>query len=374
VGLRLWTSPDAAPDANRPGGQMMADQLEAFEAANAGVTVEVRVKKPSGIGGLLDFLRTATVAAPAALPDVIALSRDDLATAVGEGLLRPMGSLIDADSLSDMYPMAMAAAQVGDELYGVPFSADATVLAYNTEIRDAPPVTWTDVLSPTGTFVFPAGDPLGLVTLHQYLALGGGLTDEAGHLALDAGVLAQVLDFYHTAAVAGVVPPPITDYADSAATWIAYREHRATLAATPASLFLRERERAGPTAATVLPTRDGTPLALGSAWSYALVTSDPARQAQAAALLLWLTAPDNLAEWTLAAGVLPPRASALDAWNDPAAAAFGRRVMSVAVLRPDAASLAVFGPAIRQAVTDSILGRATPQAAAERAAAAVAGQ
>jgi hypothetical protein len=48
--------------------------------------------------------------------------------------------------------------------------------------------------------------------------------------------------------------------------------------------------------------------------------------------------------------------------------------MSAAVLQPSAADLAVLGPAIRQAVVDSVASRASPQAAAERAAAAVAGQ
>jgi hypothetical protein len=374
VTLRLWTSPDAAPGEATPGGQVLAGQLAAFEQANPGVSVEVRVKKVSGVGGLLDFLRTATGAAPAALPDVIALSRDDLVIAAGENLIQPLTPLLAPEATADLYPLPAAAARLGDEVYGLPFSADATVLVYDTAGRQTPPLTWSEVLTPTGTFVFPAGSPTGLVTLQQYQALGGGLADEAGHLALEAPALAQVLDFYQTAAEAGVLPASAADYVDASATWIAYREHRATLAAAPASLYLREHDRAGATAAALLPTRDGALLALGSAWCYALVATDPARQPLVLALMQWLTAPAAVGEWSQAAGVLPPREAALDSWTEAGLATFAGRVMSAAILQPDASSLAVLGPALRQAVTDAMAGRASPQVAAERAAAAVAGQ
>jgi ABC-type glycerol-3-phosphate transport system substrate-binding protein len=375
VTLRLWTSPDAAPDETSPGGPALAGQLQAFEAANPNVSVEVRVKKTSGAGSLLDFLRTASAAAPAVLPDVIALSRDDLSAASGEGLVQPVGPVLPPDALADFYPMAVEAARGTDgELYGLPFYAEGTVLVYNTEQRATPPITWTDVLSPTSTFLLPLGDPLGLVTLQQYYALGGAVKDASGDLALDASLLAAVLDFYHTAAAAGVLPPNSGDYADPASTWSAYRDNRAALAAAPAGLYLRERGRAGATAARWLPTRDGVPLAVGTAWSYALVTADPVRQPIALALMQWLTAPANIGEWSQAAGALPPRASALDAWDKDLPAAFAGELMPVAVLQPGAADLAILGLPLKQAVADALAGRVTPQTAAERAAAAIAAQ
>jgi maltose-binding protein MalE len=374
ITLRLWTSPEAAPDEDTPGGEVLARQLAAFEAENSTVGVEVRVKKTAGVGGLLDFLRTASAAAPAALPDVIALSRDDLATAAREGLVQPLAGVLPPDSLSDYYSMPQEAALVDGALYAVPFSAEATVLVYNTELRATPPITWTDVLSPTSAFLLPLGDPLGLVTLQQYYAIGGAVSDDSGDLALDSGLLAEVLGFYQSASEAGVFPANSDEFTDPAGTWLAYREHRATLAAAPAALYLRERERTGATSARLLPTRDGTPLALGTSWSYALVTTDPVRQPLAFSLMLWLTSPSNLGAWTQAAGVLPPRASALDSWTDEPAARFARQVMSAAVLQPNAAALTVLGPPLKQAVTDALDGRLAPQAAAERAAAAVAAQ
>ncbi|MBI3760474.1 MAG: extracellular solute-binding protein [Chloroflexi bacterium] len=372
--LRLWTSPEAAPGNQTPGGPALAGQLVAFEAANPGVTVEVRVKKASGVGGLLDFLRTGSAAAPAVLPDVIALSRDDLVAAANDRLIQPLTPLLPADSLSDFYPMTVAAGRVGDQLYGLPFSADAIVLVYRTEIHSTPPLAWSDVLTPTGALLIPAGDPLGLVTLQQYIAIGGSLTDSNGKPALDPVALAQVLAFYQSAVQAGILPSNAGDYADASAAWAAYREHRAALAAAPATLFLRERDRAPATGVTLLPTRDGNPLALGAAWSYALVTTDAARQPSAMALMQWLTAPRNVGDWSLAAGVLPPRSNALDAWPDKSLAAFASRVMSAAILQPDPATLAVLGPPIQQSATDVIAGRISPQAAAERAAAAVVGK
>jgi maltose-binding protein MalE len=375
LALRLWTSPEAAPGESVPGGSALARQIAEFEANTPNVAVEVRVKKTSGAGSLLDALRTASAAAPASLPDVVALSRDDLATAAREGLLQPLApEAASPEALADFYQAALDAARVDGQVYGLPFSADATVLVYNTELRATAPITWTDVLSPTGAYLLPLGDPLGLVTLQQYYALGGTVNGADGGLALDSGLLSQVLAFYQSAAAAGVLPLNSDDYLDPGSTWLAYREQRAALAAAPASLYLREHDRAGSTGARLLPTRDGVALALGTSWSYALVTADPLRQSQALALMQWLTAPAHVGEWSQAAGVLPPRASALDAWTDASQAAFAAQVMPAAQLQPDAAALAVLGPPIRLAVLETVAGRASPRTAAEQAAAAVAGQ
>ena len=372
--MRLWTSPDTSPGDHSPGGRALARQITAFEAANPGVVVETRVKRASGVGGLLDFLRTATSAAPAVLPDVIALSREDLVMAASEGLVQPLTQYISPESLSDFYPLATAAVHSGDVLYGLPFSADAAVLVYRTEIYAAPPLTWADVISSTGVYLIPIGDPSGLATLQQYQALGGAITDASGKLALDVPVLEQVLGFYQAAAAAGVLPPGNGDFLDLAASWIAYREQRAALAVAPATLFLREHDRGGETAATLLPTRDGARLALGTAWSYALVTPDPVRRSLALGLMQWLTAPANVGEWTAAFGALPPRATALDTWADEDLEAFARQVMSAAILQPDEAARAALGPPLRQAAIDVVAGQASPQVAAQRAAVAVAGQ
>jgi ABC-type glycerol-3-phosphate transport system substrate-binding protein len=102
------------------------------------------------------------------------------------------------------------------------------------------------------------------------------------------------------------------------------------------------------------------------------VNTAPEHRALAGELLLWLTDPERLARWTLAENVLPPRAAALAAWGAAPLAPFASAVLTHAQLQPPAEVLAVIGPALKQALADTLSGRLTPLAAAAQAAQSVA--
>src|SRR5262245_36594733 len=175
VGLRVWLPPEFTPDMSTPGGQLLAEQIQAFESAHPGTAVEIRTKADGGTGGLLNSLATAANAAPTVLPDVIALSRDDLATATAAGLVAPLDGLLPANSLTDYVPYAQTMARVGGVWVGLPFAADARVLAYLDSSYPSPPLRWTDVI--TGPVVLPVAETSGLTLLSSYLAAGGTLLD-----------------------------------------------------------------------------------------------------------------------------------------------------------------------------------------------------
>ena len=61
-----------------------------------------------------------------------------------------------------------------------------------------------------------------------------------------------------------------------------------------------------------IPTRDGNATTLSQGWAWAIVTSDPVRQALAADLIEWLMEPENSTQWNLAAGHLPTRRAAFE--------------------------------------------------------------
>jgi ABC-type glycerol-3-phosphate transport system substrate-binding protein len=365
VSLRVWLPPAFAPDVDSAGGRVLADQFSAFEAAHPGVAVEVRLKAEAGPGGLLNALVTAANAAPGALPHVVALRRDDLATAAAAGLAQPLDALLPAEVLNDYYPFAQAMGRPSGPWAGLPFAADARVMAYATRLYSTPPLRWSDVVS--GTFVLPAGEPDGLTVMTMYLALGGTLADEAGP-ALDANVLAQALEALRTLQAAGTLPLAALDYADTAATWQVFRERRAALAVTSAQRYLSEYFRVAGASATLLPSEGQTRLALADGWSWAIVNAQPEHAALCAELLAWLAAPERHAAWTEAAQVLPTRAATLAAWESERLVPFVSDVVTHAELQPPAGMLAVMGPPLQQALRDVLDGRATPFAAAASAA------
>src|SRR6185436_5177969 len=57
--LKIWLPPNFAPTEDVPGGELLAQQLAAFEQAHPGHPVHVRLKATSGPGGLLASLSAA---------------------------------------------------------------------------------------------------------------------------------------------------------------------------------------------------------------------------------------------------------------------------------------------------------------------------
>jgi ABC-type glycerol-3-phosphate transport system substrate-binding protein len=369
--VRVWLPPEFTPDFSTASGRVLAEQIQAFEALYPGAAVEVRTKAAGGAGGLLNALVTASNAAPGVLPDLVALRRDDLALAAAGGLVIPLEPYLPPETLDDFYPFAEHIGHAGGAWVGLPFAADARVLAYRADVYASPPLLWSELL--TGTLVLPAGESSGLTVLTAYLARGGALGEPGGPPQLDPDVLADTLRQFQELQLAGRLPLSTLDYADSSATWDVFRERRAALAVTSAQWFLAESHRVDSAAMTTLPTVGQGGLALADGWSWALVSAAPERRALAAALLAYLIAPEQHAAWTEAKPALPTRAATLAGWTNARHAALAAGVLTRAQLQPSNSVLAVVGPPLRQALADVLTGRATPFAAATAAAETIAG-
>jgi len=368
--LRLWLPPQFAPSADTPGGKVMLAQLAAFEEAQ-GWRVDVRVKKVAGQGGLIDSLHSALQAAPSIAPDVIALDTSMLSAA--EGDIQPLPQFAAGDVV-DFYPFALQAARVGDALIALPFAADAIGMAYSTVAYPAPPSTWSDFAPESGPVWLPLNDPSALITLQQYIALGGSLTDSAGQPALDAARLAQVLSDYQALQAAGLLPAASFETASIDDTWVTYRESRASAATAFFGSYLLDRRRVAVTGFALIPTHNGARSTFARQWNYALVTADPARQVVALDLMRWLTEPDNLGVWTFASAVLPTRSQALSEWRETSLASIADQLLNAAQPEPPLSVTAALGPPITAAVQAVFNGQASPEAAADSAAAAVTGK
>jgi ABC-type glycerol-3-phosphate transport system substrate-binding protein len=370
--VRVWWPPAFAPGEATAGGQVLAQQIAAFAQAHPAITIDERLKQATGPGGLLTSLIAAYNAAPSTLPNLILLNRDDIEAAYHAGLLAPLEAVVDPTALADYYPFAQTLSRVDNAFVCLPFAADVRLMVYNTQTYAAPPLTWADVV--TGPLVLPAAETSGLSLLSTYLSLGGALTSPSGQPVLDTEVLADALTLYQTAQASGVIPLSTLTYTDSEATWQVFRERRAALAFTSAHWYLAEHDRAAAAAASPLPTRDGVPFALAEGWCWAMVATPGLPQQQAAAeLLSWLTAPEQLSAWALAADVLPPRAAAVKGWAGLSRARFADSVLRHAQLQPSGAVLARVGLPLQQALDDVLSGHATPIVAASAAAQAVAG-
>lgn len=368
ITLTLWTTEAFSPTQAGPAGQILAQQIAAFETAHPDVRLEVVLKKAYGKGGVLDFLLSTAAVVPDLLPDLVFLDVDELSAAVQAGLVHPLDTLLPSDLVADLYPFAREACTFDGRLYGLQFQADLDHLVYNTGKMTMPPRSWPGVLSGQGLYLFPAGGQAGLVNdafLIQYLAVRGQRTDSP---FLEQNSLAAVLQFYQDGLWRGILPASITTYHTSADCWRDYLAGQATLVQVSAHLYLTDRSRVEGSAAAPIPAINGPAAPIGRGWALALVTSDPVRQPLAAGFLTQLMAAEINGSWNLAANYLPTRQAALASW-DPSDdyVLFLHQQLQMARSRPAIPNYTQVAAALQRAVEAVLSGTATPEEAAAQA-------
>jgi len=370
VTLELWLPEELDPYGGGSGARTLGRQLSDFGDTYPNLQVDVVVKKASGRGGLIDFMRTARDAAPSVLPDLVVLDASDLRTVAGSGLVRPLDDMSALAADNDRFPFATAMGRVVDQTVGVLLGVDMQHLAYRPALFEATPITWTDVISAPGAFLFPAGGYDGWVndaTLVQYLGAGGKLTDAEGNPSLDELPMIDVFGFYTRCITNTVIAPTqalTATHVDQ--VWEQFKADEGAMTIVRAGRYWLEADET--MAAAPIPTKNGQPLSIARGWALAIVTEDPARQEFAMLLVDWLTAPDHSALWTQAAGYLPVTRSGLRLWNvSEEERTVLRHLLEAAVAPPRPAVMEIVGPAMQQALESVLTGRATPQEAATNA-------
>jgi len=363
--LRVWVPPQFDPANGSPEGELLQSRLDEFVARKPDVRVEVRVKNVDGPGGILDTLTTASAAAPLALPDLVALPGHALATAAGKGLLHPYDGLTTTLDDPDWYGFARQLSHLQNATFGIPFAGDALLMAYRPAAIAAPPSSWPDFLAITTTLAFPAADPQALFTLLQYQALGGPLLDAAGHPTLDVIRLTGVLSYYQQASARALMPAWLAQFENDDQSWEAYEQAQADIAITWAGRALQQLP--ADTAVAPAPTFDGAPFTLADGWAWALTSHNPDHQLLATQLAEFLTTSEYLAAWSEAAGLIPPRPSALAAWQNASLRALLSQIAPTAELIPSPDLVAALGPVLQQSVLSVLKAEADAAAAAQTA-------
>ena len=363
--VRLWLPPQFDPENGTPEGELFKARLEEFSQRRSGMRVEVRLKALSGPGGLLDSLTAAHAAAPLALPDLILLPRGLLETAALKGLVFPLDGSIPPLDEADWFDYAQQLAHLQNSTFGLPFAGDALILLYRPAKITEPPKDYPASLALTGPMIFPAAQEQSYYALAQYLAAGGQVKDEEGRPILSIDVLTEVLTFFQEAEIAGVMPFWLTQYTSDDQAWEAYAENSADLVVTWASRYLKELPV--DTAAASIPTPDGVPFTLADGWVWALSNPQVDRHALAIELAGFLTMSEFLADWTSAAGYLPPRSSALADWPDTVLQNLVSRIVLSARIIPTTDVLVALSPALQQATVEVLKEQNEPAIAAQEA-------
>lgn len=366
--LSIWVPPDFSPDGPGEAAAKLAERLRGFEDSHPGVRVEVRVKGRSGPAGLLETLAAAHQAAPSILPDLVALDGPDLASAHAREVILAWQETGTMPETWGWIPAVVDGARSQGKLIGLPFAAQADVFAFRPEAYPTPPLSWADMLTGNGSFLFPAGDPWSAFTLAQYLSAGGMLRDAEGSPLLDAEALQDVLAFYAAARAGGLLPLSSRQHENSSTTAEALSSGQVGAAVVPFDQ-LTDLEAEGLQIVGPWPSRDGQGTCFVNPWSWAVVARSSAPEPLAIELAIWLARPEFVSSWTRALELLPATSSALAAWPADAPRALAEMLGSVCLPLPLPEDLALFGPVLRDAVGATLTGDLTPEAAAMLAAA-----
>ena len=358
--LILWLPPQFDPGNETTAGDLFSSRLDEFVTRRPQTELQVRIKTLSGEFGLLDSLQLTEAAAPLLMPDIVALPRYLLESALQAGLVIPLDEYSNLIAENDWYEYALNMALIDDQTAGIPFAGDLMVLAYKDDTGDPPPTNWNELLEVQRALAFPASETSGLVTLAWYQSLGGTFQGEDGELALDGEKMLEVLTLYQQAQNANVMPYWLTQFESDEQSWTSYLDRQSTLALTWSSRLLGSDSPN--TSLAAIPTKDARAFAYGDGWVWCVVPSDQETEAFAIELVEFLSESDFLRDWTYQAGYLPVRPTGLETWTEMPYYPMLEKLLPVAVLAPEEDAV---GLAVRDAVVAVLKDQVDPETALE---------
>ncbi len=319
VQFTIWLPPKiaAASDASKA---LFEEQILAFNNLHPELEIRVEPKAVSGVGGILNYLRTGREVAPDVLPDLIAVQVELLSSATTENLIFPLTDQLDENQLEQLYPAARTMAESDGQVLGYPFVlTDLPHLVYNTNAITATlPLTWDRLITgPNHSMILAAdGEDGAVLALQFYLDAGGTVVNEAGRPALDLEPLTLALEQVQKGHESGFFVTQSSTTSTQEQAWQAFQGSGANITRTSADFFLLQETAEFPIGFTVNAGIDRplTPVIRG--WAWAVSTPDPVKRTLAAELITELTAPKYLSEWTAQSSLLPARRDAFAIWQE----------------------------------------------------------
>jgi multiple sugar transport system substrate-binding protein len=341
VVLRIWLPPQFNPNANNPAAILLKERLKNFEADHPGLEIDVRIKSVSGDTDLLNSLVITSMAAPNALPDLIALPRHSLEAAVQKGLIKSL-DLSNQPRTSELFPYAQKLSEIDGTPYGLPFAGDAQVMIYRPELVWIK--TWNDILLSDSQLIFAGADPQAETMLSLYASAGGELTDAQGKPTLDQDVLIKVLELFSKGRGVSLFPDAVKNISTDDQVLQEYRNQRADIGILHFSNFHASQDGLYQ---PLMGLGDEPHFTFSDGWLWALTGQTPEKQQLATALAEYLTADEFLTPWIQDTGYLPTHHATTTDQVD----ATVLDVIDASQPFPSTDVVAILGPLLQEAVT-----------------------
>jgi maltose-binding protein MalE len=354
--LVLWLPPQLDPANGSQAGAILQERLDSFEQEHPQYTVEVRIKALDGEGSMENALESASSIAPASLPSLVALPYSLMDSTVSKNLLDPISSETIGINDPDWLPFARDIASINTLAYGVPFGADALVLAYRPLLVQEPPQTWEGIINQEQFVSFPAADTGAAVVTQMYLSAGGSLEDKDGTPLLESASLQRALQVLQEGAQRDVFPTWIAAYSTFDDSWRTFMNQQAYYSVIWSSQYLREPPES--VAITYAPHMGGDSVTLLEGWLWCVPAYSTANDQDSLLLMEYLSDPVFANRWAQAAGYLPVRESGLESWRDLPDAQFVMDLVRAGHIVPFQARNDVTTPMLQNAAVQIIMKQA----------------
>jgi ABC-type glycerol-3-phosphate transport system substrate-binding protein len=358
----IWVPPEMDPSLETEASKLFANQLQIFSEMHGDLDIQVRVKAASGVSGLLNALTATSDSAPDIMPDLIVLSRPDLETAALKGLIYPLDELTQIPDDPDWYQFAKDMALLQGSTFGLPFAGDGLALVYRPSNLLEFSGEWDYLIEENVPLTFPAGSDLAFWPLSLYLSEGGTIQDSQRRPHLDEEPLTEILRVIQEGVESGVLSESLLEYQTDNQAWAAFSDGQTDAVVTMVSNFLKE----GPADSSLIPlfSFSESTITIGGGYSWAIATPQGNRQALAVELAEFLVEPNFLEGWTLAAGYIPPRPSALQGWPDQNLRSIVGQIALTTQLRPSTDLLTSIGPILKESTRQILMNMVDPAQAA----------
>lgn len=364
----VWLPPEFDPEADNPAAKLLKARLDRFARDNR-LELSVRLKNPSGNSNLIEFLIATNGAAPANLPGVVILRKQELDAAYSRGLVFSNDELAAVAGGLDWYNFVRETVNFDGTSYGLGLVADPMVMIYKTPTQLPPGNDWFEMHKNFGRLGFAADDSQGRFLLLLYMAAEGETRDAQNHLVLQEEPLRKALQALKDLANTRHLHSGVASMQTAGSVWQIYSDWQLDTAVLPASLVLKTL--ASEVTGYPAPALTQPDFTLTESWAVAITNPDEAQQALGMLLIRDLTDPSFLAKWSEALGYVPARPTALGAWTNQDFKPILEKIMNVARLYPRDETINSLGPVLRNAAMMIIRDNASVDAAVEAALAAV---
>ena len=338
--LRIWLPPQFNPNANNSAASMLKERLKEFEADHPGLEIDVRIKSETGDADLLNSLAITSMAAPNAIPDLIALPRHSLESAAQKGLIKALDLSNEAQS-PEWYPYAQKLSEIDGTPYGLPFAGDTLVMVYRPDLVWIK--SWADILLSESQLVFTGADPQAETALALYASAGGELADAQGKPTLDQDVLIQMLELFSRGRSVSLFPDAAKNISTDEQVLQEYRNQRADIGVLHFSKFRASQDGLYQ---PLMGLGEDPHFSFSDSWMWALTGQNAEKQQLAMDLAEYLTADEFLVPWIKEAGYLPTRRVNAGEQLDETV----MNVIQASQPIPPADTVSVLGPLLQEAV------------------------